>query len=124
MIIGIPKEIKDYEDRVAMVPSGVYELVIKGHHVIIEKNAGKNIGFSDENYVAAGATIVQDADAVWSSSEMIVKVKEPQLQRDALLHHLLRLNRCVSACHPLRPASILCLPALRCKAVLSFLMRA
>ncbi len=77
MIIGIPKEIKDYEDRVAMVPSGVYELVIKGHHVIIEKNAGKNIGFSDENYVAAGATIVQDADAVWSSSEMIVKVKEP-----------------------------------------------
>ncbi|MGP8025768.1 MAG: alanine dehydrogenase [Acidocella sp.] len=77
MRIGVPKEIKDREDRVGMVPGAVHELVSKGHEVLVEHNAGKNIGFTDEDYIAAGAKIAADADVVWSAAEMIVKVKEP-----------------------------------------------
>ena len=78
MRIGVPREIKDREDRVGMVPGAVAELVAKGHEVIVEHDAGKNIGFSDADYAAAGAKIAADADAVWAAAEMIVKVKEPQ----------------------------------------------
>ncbi len=77
MRIGVPKEIKDREDRVGMVPGAIHELVSKGHEVLVEHDAGKNIGFTDADYSAAGAKIAADADAVWSAAEMIVKVKEP-----------------------------------------------
>lgn len=77
MRIGVPKEIKDHEDRVGMVPAAVYELVAKNHDVLVEHDAGKNIGLSDEDYIAAGARIASDADAVWNETEIIVKVKEP-----------------------------------------------
>ncbi|MBI3480415.1 MAG: alanine dehydrogenase [Nitrosomonadales bacterium] len=77
MKIGIPKEIKTNENRVALVPSGAEALVSAGHKVIVESAAGLGSGFSDAQYLAAGAQIAPDADAVWSAADMIVKVKEP-----------------------------------------------
>jgi alanine dehydrogenase len=75
--VGVPKEIKNREFRVAMVAAGVRSLVAAGHKVLIEKNAGVGAGISDDEYRAAGATIVPSASEVWSSADMIVKVKEP-----------------------------------------------
>jgi alanine dehydrogenase len=75
--IGVPKEVKDHEYRVAMVPAGVHELVGRGHSVLVETGAGDGSGITDQEYAEAGATIAPDARSVWSGSEMIVKVKEP-----------------------------------------------
>ena len=77
MKIGIPKEIKTNENRVALVPAGVEALVSAGDLVIVETGAGLGSGFGDALYQAAGAQIAQDADAVWASADLIVKVKEP-----------------------------------------------
>lgn len=77
MLVGVPKEIKNNENRVAMTPAGAQELVSRGHKVLIETSAGVGSGFSDSDYLAAGAEIAKDAAAVWSAAEMIVKVKEP-----------------------------------------------
>ncbi len=77
MIIGVPKEIKTNENRVALVPAGAEAFVTRGNTVCIEQGAGVGSGFPDETYVAAGATIVASADEVWAKSEMIMKVKEP-----------------------------------------------
>ncbi|MFZ5783269.1 MAG: alanine dehydrogenase [Pseudomonadota bacterium] len=77
MRVGVPKEIKDHEDRVGLVPSSVAELVHHGHQVLIERGAGAGAGLNDDQYVAAGARIVADSAEVFSASEMIVKVKEP-----------------------------------------------
>jgi len=77
MIIGVPKEIKDNEYRVAMTPGGVKQLVYEGHKVWVQKGAGEGSGFSDEVYEQAGATIVPTAADAWSAN-MVVKVKEPQ----------------------------------------------
>ncbi|MEP6589550.1 MAG: alanine dehydrogenase [Gemmatimonadota bacterium] len=77
MLIGVPKEIKTNENRVGLVPSGVEALVREGHAVQVETGAGLGSGFSDANYVAAGATIAPDADATWAKADMIIKVKEP-----------------------------------------------
>lgn len=78
MIIGIPREIKNHEYRVGMTPSSVREVTARGHRVIVESGAGQGIAFSDQDYRQAGATIAADAAEVFSVSEMIVKVKEPQ----------------------------------------------
>jgi alanine dehydrogenase len=78
MHIGVPKEIKVDEFRVGLVPASVSELIHRGHQVTVEKNAGVGIGFSDDDYRATGATVVDDAAAVFATAEMIVKVKEPQ----------------------------------------------
>lgn len=78
MIIGIPKEIKTDENRVALPPGGVMELVERGHTVRVESGAGAGSGFSDEDYRLAGAEIIDTADETWNTAEMIVKVKEPQ----------------------------------------------
>ncbi len=78
MKIGVPKEIKNHEYRVGIVPSGVKELVKNGHQVIVEKNAGSGIGFNDEDYTNAGAKIVDNAKFIFDNANMIVKVKEPQ----------------------------------------------
>ncbi len=75
--IGIPKEIKANEHRVALVPAGVAALVLAGHAVWVEQGAGLGSGFSDEQFQAAGAQIAPDAEAVWAVAELIVKVKEP-----------------------------------------------
>ncbi|MDR9416902.1 MAG: alanine dehydrogenase [Gracilimonas sp.] len=77
MIIGVPKEIKTHENRVAIQPGGVIQLVRNGHEVCIQKNAGTGSGFSDKEYEEAGATVLEDADDVWSRAEMVMKVKEP-----------------------------------------------
>jgi alanine dehydrogenase len=77
MIVGVPKEIKSDENRVAMVPSGVELLVRHGHSVLVETGAGRGSGFEDEFYQKAGAEIVKGPEDVFSRSEMVVKVKEP-----------------------------------------------
>jgi len=87
MIIGVPKEIKNHEYRVGMVPSSVRELAIKGHDVFVETNAGIGIGFSDQDYIDAGATILATAAEVFAKAQMIVKVKEPQAVERAMLRH-------------------------------------
>ena len=77
MLVGVPKEIKDSEYRVGLVPSTVRELTASGHQVIVEKNAGLGAGLSDADYQAVGAEIVPDADPAFGRAELIVKVKEP-----------------------------------------------
>ncbi len=78
MILGVPREIKDNEYRVSMVPAGVKSLADAGHRVLIEAGAGKGSGVSDEEYRIAGGTLVDSADRVFGEAETIVKVKEPQ----------------------------------------------
>ena len=77
MIIGVPKEIKNNENRVALTPAGVAESKKHGHSVYVQKSAGENSGFSDEAYKAAGAEILPTIEAVYDIAEMIIKVKEP-----------------------------------------------
>ncbi|PLW75132.1 alanine dehydrogenase [Cohaesibacter celericrescens] len=85
MHIGCPKEIKDHEDRVGLVPSSVGELTANGHQVTIETQAGAGINCTDEDYIAAGATIVDGPDEIFAKADMIVKVKEPQAVERAKL---------------------------------------
>ncbi|WP_339172089.1 alanine dehydrogenase [Anoxybacillus sp. FSL W8-1294] len=77
MIIGVPKEIKNNENRVAITPAGVMSFVSNGHTVIIEKDAGFGSGFTNEDYVQAGAQIIERAADVWAQADMVMKVKEP-----------------------------------------------
>ena len=77
MLIGVPKEIKNNEKRVALTPNGAETLIANGHSIIIEHNAGVGSGFSNEQYVAAGCTIIETAAEVWAKADMIMKVKEP-----------------------------------------------
>src|SRR5258708_19138047 len=77
MLVGVPKEIKDSEYRVGLVPSTVRELTRNGHHVLVEKSAGLGAGIADAHYGSVGAEIVPDAEQVYARSELIVKVKEP-----------------------------------------------
>lgn len=85
MRIGLPKEIKNHEYRVGLTPASVLELTRRGHEVRVQSSAGAAIGFSDDDYRAAGAQIVADAPAVFADSELIVKVKEPQAEERARL---------------------------------------
>ncbi len=85
MLIGVPKEIKNHEYRVGIVPGSIRECARHGHSVIVETNAGGGIGASDDEYQAAGATIVDSASEVFAKADMVVKVKEPQaLERKML----------------------------------------
>ncbi len=77
MFIGIPKEIKNNENRVGMTPAGVHELTAHGHQVFVQHTAGEGSGFSDDEYIAAGATILPTIEDVYAKAEMIIKVKEP-----------------------------------------------
>ena len=86
MLIGVPKEIKKGEFRVGMSPNSVHELVEQGHQVLIEKNAGVGIECLDADYEQAGAQIIGSAQEIYQKAEMIVKVKEPQLQECEWLH--------------------------------------
>jgi alanine dehydrogenase len=78
MLIGVPKEIKNHEYRVGMVPASVRELIHHGHQVLVETGAGQGIGISDHDYAAVGASIVKSAAEIFLKAELIVKVKEPQ----------------------------------------------
>jgi alanine dehydrogenase len=97
MRIGIPSEIKNNENRVAITPAGVHELVRRGHEVLIQAGAGIGSRISDEQFAAAGATLAATADEVWSSAELLLKVKEPiaeeypRLRRDQILFTYLHL---------------------------------
>ena len=77
MIIGVPKEIKEQEFRVALLPAAAHQLTKRGHTVIVETNAGAGIGFHDADYLTAGAEIVATHAEVFARADMIVKVKEP-----------------------------------------------
>ena len=77
MIIGVPKEIKNKEFRVSMTPAGVAELVSRNHNILIEKNAGLGSGFTDASYITAGAKIIDQAQDIYTQSDLIIKVKEP-----------------------------------------------
>ncbi|MDS1269567.1 alanine dehydrogenase [Lipingzhangella sp. LS1_29] len=77
MRVGIPREVKNHEYRVAITPAGVHELVAHGHEVLIERDAGSGSQISNEEYTAAGARIVDSADEAWGHSELVLKVKEP-----------------------------------------------
>ncbi len=85
MLIGVPKEIKNHEYRVGLVPPSVRELVAHGHRVLVEEGAGEGIGAADSVYLGAGAEIAPGAAAIWAASELVVKVKEPQAGERALL---------------------------------------
>jgi alanine dehydrogenase len=106
MRVGIPREVKNNEYRVAITPSGVNELVTAGHSVTIEKEAGAGSSIPDEDYVAAGATIVGAADDVWGEADLLLKVKEPvqeeysRLRADQILFtylHLAASRACTDA---------------------------
>lgn len=77
MIIGIPKEIKNNENRVGLTPSGTKELTKRGHRVFVQATAGINSGFPDKDYIAAGAEMLPTIEDVYAKAEMIIKVKEP-----------------------------------------------
>jgi alanine dehydrogenase len=85
MLVGVPKEIKNQESRVGLTPASVKELTLRGHPVLVERNAGAAIGLADAMYEASGATIVDSAREVFERADMIVKVKEPQPQECAML---------------------------------------
>jgi alanine dehydrogenase len=91
MKIAVPKEIKNNENRVGLVPSGARQLVQDGHEVYVQHNAGMGIGITDEEYIKAGAKIVNTLEEAFAIGEMIIKVKEPQANEIALLkpHHIL-----------------------------------
>ncbi|SEM21850.1 alanine dehydrogenase [Rhodococcus maanshanensis] len=97
MRIGIPREVKNHEYRVAITPAGVHELVSRGHQVVVEQEAGAGSSFADADYRAAGAQILSDADDVWASAELLLKVKEPiaeeysRLRQDLVLFTYLHL---------------------------------
>ncbi|HEU4946583.1 MAG TPA: alanine dehydrogenase [Kribbella sp.] len=97
MKVGVPKEVKNHEYRVAITPSGVHEFVRNGHEVLIEQGAGAGSSLSDEEFVAAGARIVASADDVWADAELVLKVKEPveqeyhRMRRDQVLFTYLHL---------------------------------
>jgi alanine dehydrogenase len=106
MLIGVPKEIKVHESRVALTPEGVAELVRAGHSVVIEKGAGLGSALTDADYSAAGAAIEEDIEKIWATSEMILKVKEPieveypRLRKDQILFtylHLAASKACTDA---------------------------
>lgn len=85
MIVGVPKEIKNNENRVGLTPAGAYELVKRNHEVYVQATAGNGSGFSDEEYIEAGAKILPSIEAVYDIAEMIVKVKEPIEQEYPLI---------------------------------------
>ncbi len=85
MLIGVPKEIKNNEYRIGLTPSGARELVANGHQVIVQRDGGKAIGLTDEQYAKAGARIVDTPEEIFASADMIIKVKEPQPAECAML---------------------------------------
>lgn len=104
--VGIPREVKNNEFRVAITPAGVHELVRHGHQVVVEQNAGVGSSITDEEYVSAGAQILGTADEVWATADLLLKVKEPiaeeyhRLRKDQTLFtylHLAASKECTDA---------------------------
>lgn len=106
MKIGVPRELKNHEYRVAATPAGVYELTTHGHEVVVERNAGLGSSIGDEDYAAAGAKLLDSPDDVWSQADLVLKVKEPvpaeyhRMRRDQVLFtylHLAANEQCTRA---------------------------
>ncbi|MGO4759122.1 alanine dehydrogenase, partial [Streptomyces sp. 2MCAF27] len=106
MKVGIPREVKNNEFRVAITPAGVHELVRDGHDVFLERGAGVGSSITDEEYTAAGASILGSADDVWATADLLLKVKEPvaeeyhRLRKDQTLFtylHLAASRECTDA---------------------------
>src|SRR5689334_18678137 len=106
MRVGIPREVKNHEYRVAITPAGVRELVAHGHEVFVEKDAGVGSSITDDEFTAAGAAILPTADDVWGTGDLILKVKEPvaeeyhRMRRDQVLFtylHLAASKECTDA---------------------------
>jgi alanine dehydrogenase len=104
--VGVPRELKNHEYRVAITPSGVHELVRHGHEVVVERDAGAGSSISDDDYAAAGAKVLCSADDVWATAELILKVKEPvraeydRMRRGQILFtylHLAASRNCTDA---------------------------
>ncbi|MFD8807793.1 alanine dehydrogenase [Streptomyces sp. NPDC059597] len=104
--VGIPREVKNNEFRVAITPAGVHELVRNGHQVVVERGAGLGSSITDEEYIAAGAGILDSADEVWATADLLLKVKEPvaeeyhRLRKDQILFtylHLAASRECTDA---------------------------
>ncbi|HET8582328.1 MAG TPA: alanine dehydrogenase, partial [Jatrophihabitans sp.] len=97
MKVGVPREVKNNEFRVAITPAGVHELVQHGHEVFVERDAGVGSAIQDADFVAAGARILDTADDVWGSADMVLKVKEPiaeeyhRMRKDLVLFTYLHL---------------------------------
>src|SRR3954451_20166994 len=85
MIVGVPKEIKGQEYRVALLPSAAYQLIKRGHQVVVERGAGAGAGYPDADYAQAGATLVAEHGADFEKAGLIVKVKDPQPSEFPLL---------------------------------------
>ncbi|MEJ3654249.1 alanine dehydrogenase [Actinomycetes bacterium KLBMP 9759] len=105
-VVGVPREVKNHEYRVALTPAGVRELTSRGHDVLVERDAGAGAGLPDDEFVAAGARIVADADEVWGAAGIVLKVKEPvaeeyhRLRSDLVLFtylHLAASKACTDA---------------------------
>lgn len=113
MIIGIPAEIKTDENRVALPPNGVQELVNRGHQVLVQAGAGNGSGFSDEDYRKAGATLIPTAEETWNKAEMVIKVKEPQaveypyLRDDLVLFTYLHLAAAEELTYAMRDSGVM-----------------
>ena len=103
MNIGVPKEVKNHEYRVGLTPEGVRQLSAHGHSIVVEKHCGIAIGYSDNDYQAAGATVVADAASVYAQAELIIKVKEPQTHEYAHLNS----SHCVFTYLHLAPDTVL-----------------
>src|SRR5712691_6695428 len=110
MTVGVPKEIKGQEHRVALLPSGAYQLIKRGHEVVVERSAGAGAGYPDADYAQAGATLVSDRAAVFDQGKLIVKVKEPQPSEYALLRpgQILFTYLHLAASRPLTEALLKC----------------
>ncbi len=108
MVIGVPKEVKDHEFRVALTPSAVHHLVLLGYTVLLEKSAGEGSGFLDQEYEEAGSRLVPSSEEVFGEAELIVKVKEPQPEEYQKLqsHHTLFTYLHLAASKPLTEALI------------------
>ncbi len=112
MIIGVPKEVKNLEFRVSLTPAGVRELVSRKHQVLVEKSAGVGSGISDEEYVSAGAKIIENAAGVWSEADLIIKVKEPiaseygLLRREQILFTYLHLAASIECTNALLQSGV------------------
>lgn len=85
MLIGIPKELKNNEYRVSLSPLAVRELVYHGHRVLVQKDAGRAVNFDDAHYRAAGAVVVDTIEEIYKQAELVIKVKEPQLEECAMI---------------------------------------
>ena len=114
MIIGIPKEIKNNENRVALTPAGARELVKRGHKVYVQATAGVNSGFADDAYTAVGAEMLPSIEEVYARAEMIVKVKEPVAPEYKLIRRdqPVRWSTAGRSAVPMRPSSA---PTVRCR---------